>query len=157
MNKYLSEEELEDLEGEFSERYSDVLDNFENSLIDFYKSEQYQSFIDLMSKVKKFCYAGGAGGIEYFKNMWEDDPRLLASVKSLSLQNEYPSGATVEDVRKEITAYIQGKEIVSAKEIYRQFPQFQHDQIQKCLTNLCKEKIICKSCDSFGRVVYMLS
>ena len=109
MKEYLSEEELEDLEGEFSERYSDVLDNFEDSLIDFYKRNQYQSFIDLMKKVKEFCYAGGAGGIEYFKNMWEDDPRLSASVKSLSLQNEYPDGITAEDIRKEIIFFIQGK------------------------------------------------
>ena len=109
MKEYLSEEKLEDLEGEFSERYSDVLDNFEDSLIDFYKKNQYQSFIDLMKKVKEFCYAGGAGGIEYFKNMWEDAPRLSASVKSLSLQSEYPDGVTAEDIRKEIIFFHSGK------------------------------------------------
>lgn len=156
MKEYLSEEELEDLEGEFSERYSDVLDNFEDSLIDFYKRNQYQSFIDLMKKAKEFCYAGGAGGIEYFKNMWEGDPRLSASEKSLFLQSEYPDGITAEDIRKEITFFIQGKRNVFAKEIYQQFQQFQHNQIQKCLSNLCKEKIIRKEYDSFGRLVYIL-
>lgn len=157
MNEYLSEEELEDLEGEFSERYSDFLDEFENSLIDFYKKNQYQSFIDLMKKVKEFCYAGGVGGVEYFKNMWENDPRLSASVKSLSLQNDYPDGVTGKDILKEITIYIQGKENVLAKEIYQQFQQFQHEQIRKCLSILCKEKIIRKDYDSFGRVIYILS
>lgn len=156
MNEYITKEELEDLECEFSEENIDILDEFEDYLIGFYKADQYQAFIDLIEKIKVFCYSKGIGGVEYFKNNWKDDPRLSICKQNLNLKSKYSKNATHDEIYKEIADYIQEKKIVRAKEIYQQFQWFERDQIQKSISTLCKKKIIRKGYDKNGYKILIL-
>lgn len=150
----LSPEELSDLRDDFAGEYNRKLDIIGDRLVSLYKEGAYQAFLDLIEDAKKFCYSNGPGGIEYFKDEWEDDPRISWSKSSLSLAAKYAHGASLDEICEEILQYICTCKQVLAGDIYKQFQYFQHDMIQKALEKLSRGKLILKGSDKSGRKTY---
>lgn len=135
-------DELEYLEGEFSAEYIGKIDEFDSALIDYFKRGCYHEFLSTYKKAKEFCYSHGSGGVAYFKNYWGDDPRLARVKQSIELQGKRQESPNIEDVRQEILAYFEEKQIVFAKDIYIDFQYYPHSIVQKVVSGLSRKKII---------------
>lgn len=70
-----SREELEDLSADFEADHEEELEAFEDAMIEAYRKEDYDAFMDARKRLKAFCASVCPGGQFYFEETWKDDPR----------------------------------------------------------------------------------
>lgn len=124
-----STEKFEDLANEFGVNNSEMLETYEGDLVEATRKSDYDAFMAIRGKLKKFCYNAGPGGRYYFDSMWKEDPRI----KKLKQIKEGPIYADVVSMllecgpseSKDIYALVEGanykvlQSLIRKKEIQR--------------------------------------
>ena len=156
MEIYLSKDELSDLEDQFFLEHSDSIAKYEKAMTELFKDGRYCEFLAVVEQSKAFFLSFGPGGSEYYKNTWSDDPRIERAERAVAMKQKYTGGVSVDDASLEILRFIRENNPAYASDVFKAFPAFPRDVMEKAIIGLCKKKQVIKGYDSGGHKIYIL-